>query len=248
MSNADEIIKKLGNKITKSELLAKISEMKVKDLDISRVINDTNDFLDGFSFYLNDNEFKEHILKIITISYEICEDLNDLKSLFLKTMIVRLIEIYLNYAKINESAKETVLDVLGKSFGKLDPKAQILNVCLLVDPIFKSKDYIADKAKLEEKEVEYKEIPEISDIEKQIKAEVDNWIQKKHIDLAKQNELFSELRNFCKSIAQTKGIDISTEEYQQLEDKCVEMLRMQITSIALLSELEEEDLNPIPIN
>jgi len=247
MELLQNILNKLNYIVNESEFLKKIESINVKNLDINKILNQTDKFIDGFGVYLKNPEIQQHILKIIFTSYEICEDLDDLMDIFLKTMIVRLIELYLTYAKINETAKDSVLNILGTSFGRLDPKAQILNVCILVDPIFKSKEYIADKSKLEEEEIVYKEIPSISNIEREIKLEIDNWIKSVYIDLNKQDELIEKLKVHCKNIAKIKQLNINSNEYIALENECIEMLRMQITSIALISELEDENLMPIPI-
>lgn len=238
----------LGNPVTKGEFLSQISRMNVKMLDMSRVVQITNEFIKYFGLYLKSKDFKDQIYKIITISYEICEDLEDLNDILLKTTIVNLIDIYLEYSKISGNAKDSVLNILGSSFGILAPGAQILNVCVMIDPILNSVEYRNTKKEIEEVEVKYKTQKEIPNIEVLIKKEIDHWIKVQPIDLDKQDELIAAVMKECKRMAEEKGLKTDTPQYQDLELQSVEMMRMQITSVALLSELEDEDLSPVPIN
>jgi hypothetical protein len=227
----EELLNTLGNPVTKSEFLQLISRMNVKLLDISKVVQITNDFIKYFGFYLKSKDFRDQIYKIITISYEICEDLEDLNDILLKTTIVNLIDIYLEYSKISGNAKDSVLNILGSSFGVLAPGAQVLNVCVMIDPILNSVEYRNTKKEIEEVEVQYKTRKDISNIELIIKKEIDHWIKVQHIDLEKQDELVASVKKECKRMAEEKGLKTDSPQYQELELQSIEMMRMQINQL-----------------
>ncbi|MBD3353272.1 MAG: hypothetical protein GF364_17460 [Candidatus Lokiarchaeota archaeon] len=248
MASVNEILEKLGNPTSEKEFKTFIININAKEVVVSEVIDLSIKFLNYFGKYLNHNEFRKELYDVLKSSYDICEDIGDLTDILLKTTILRLIEIYLSYSSISGNAKESVLNILGSSFGMLDPAAQIINVSLMVDPIFNDPEYKKQKAKREEKVVTYKEIQEISDVEKQYKEEIHQYIKTLTIDLDKQNEQLETLRARSKEIGQSLGLDLSSKQYRELEEQSVEMLTMQMTSIALLGEFDDNDLSPISIN
>ena len=67
-----------------------------------------------------------------------------------------------------------ILNYLTLSFDTLAPGPRILNLCLLVDPVLKSEEYIKDQSKLAEMEIIY---TPMTSTEKNLKAEVDKWIK-----------------------------------------------------------------------
>jgi len=240
-----EILGSLNNPIYPDEFMKLLKSITSDESGITLLVNETKKFLGYFGAFLKNREFQTRAFDILKISYDICEDPKDIVDIFLKTSIVNLIQIYLNYSKIE--AKEAVLNILGSSFGKnMLPGPQILNVCLMVDPIFKGKEYLQDKQKTEEVEVTYAE--KASAIEREVKIEIDKWIKAQEIVVDKQDILINNLKGQLKSIAESKGLNVNIDRYKELELECVEMLSMQITSLALMAELDDDDLSPVPIN
>lgn len=244
----DELLESLGNPVPKNAFLIKIDDIRPGDVDLERVLADIGQFVNYFRTYLNEKDFQKNVFRIIEISLEICEKEEDLPDILMKTAIVNLIDLYITFSDISGSAKESVLNILGASFGKLDPSAQILNVCVMLDPVFKSDAYKKSVEEKTEVEVTYKDESQITDAEKEIKAEIDAWIKQQPMDVEKQDELEEKVRNKCKALAEQKGMVPSSPQYQELEMSCIEMVRMQLTSMALMFEFDDDDISPVPIN
>jgi hypothetical protein len=244
MQDIIQILGLISNPMYPDEFMKLIKSITSDEKGINLLVNKTKEFLGYFGSFLRNHEFQVRAFDILKISYDICESPEDIMDIFLKTSILNLIQIYLNYSKIE--AKEAVLNILGSSFGKnMLPGPQILNVCLMVDPIFKGKEYLQDKNKTEETAVTY---AEKAAVERNVKAEIDKWIKAQEIVVEKQDLLIANLKSQLKTIAESKGFNVNSDRYQDLELECVEMLSMQITSLALMAELDDEDLSPVPIN
>ncbi|MHA1869689.1 MAG: hypothetical protein ACTSXF_01970 [Promethearchaeota archaeon] len=246
-ANIREILRILGDPIAEGDfhqLLRKTNK------DLNAIAQNLLEFL-GYipKRYLDNEEFREKLFEILKISLEIIEDASEeeIPDVLLKTFMINFLDLYFNYTEKGGDKKDTILNILGQSLEKLEPKAQVLNVCLLVDPILRSEAYKENKARIEEKEVTYE--AEISNAAIEIKHEIDVWIKNQDLDLNKQEETIENLKIGLKNLAEQKGIKIDSEEYKELELECIEMLNMQFTMISLMAELgDEEDLAPKPIN
>jgi hypothetical protein len=236
----EEIVSLLGSPISSDDFLTLLNIFPA--FKVSFIIEETRKFLNFFSTYLREEEFRKRIFEIIQISYEICELIDNIPDVLLKTTFVNLLELYMDYTQIQR--KDEMLNYLTLSFESLAPGPKILNLCLLVDPILNSKEYITDQSRLAEFEVVY--VP-MTRAEIQLKQEVDKWIKSQTLDPMKQDFLLSQLTSLTRALAIKLGISTSTEEYQELEIECREMLNMQLTVLSLMSELGDEDLSPKPV-
>ncbi|MCP4761697.1 MAG: hypothetical protein GY870_07945, partial [archaeon] len=148
----NEILHILGNPVSPEKFQESLNTFCPNDRTISEGMLKTVQFISYFNKYLKDSEFKTQIYKIIESTYEICEKVDDLPDLLLKTSALNFIDIYINFSDISANIKESMLNVLGGSFGELLPGPQILNLCLMVEPVFKNESYLNNKNKIEEVE------------------------------------------------------------------------------------------------
>jgi hypothetical protein len=208
---------------------------------------ETKKYINYFGSYLKEQEFRIRIFKILKLSYEICESSNDLADILMKTSIINLMETYINYSALSGAAKEAVLKILGETFssGVFPPPVQIIQVCIMVAPIFKNQDYIRDKGQYEE-QIVYE--VEAVDVELKIKNKMDIWIKTLDISLDNQNKFTSDAKLKLKEICEELNYKSNPESYNILENACVEMLMMQLTVASLLFDLGDEDLSPVPLS
>ncbi|MBN2155804.1 MAG: hypothetical protein JW776_07155 [Candidatus Lokiarchaeota archaeon] len=236
----EEIVYLLGNPVDSEDFLSLLNVYP--SFKIPFIIEETRKYLNYFSTYLRDAEFQKRIFEIITISYEICDLVDNIPDVLVKTTFVNLLELYLDYSKIER--KDEILNIFGISFDTLAPGPKILNLCLLVEPVLKSKEYLLDRGKLAEIEVVYSPM---TSTEIYLKNEIDRWIKNQKLDLSKQDFLLTQLSAILRDLAVKYGINTTTEEFMELEIECKEMLTMQFTVLSLMIELGDEDLTPKPL-
>ncbi len=239
-NTVQEIVSMLGSPVSADDYLLLLNVYP--SFKIPFIIEETRKFLDLFSTYLRGEEFQKRIFEIIQISYEICDLVDNMPDVLQKTSFVNLLELYLDYSRLER--KDEMLNYLTLSFDTLAPGPRILNLCLLVDPVLKSKEYIQDQNKLAEMEIIY---TPMTSTEKSLKAEVDRWIKSQKLDLSQQEFLTSQLKALLNKLVIKYDINTSTESYQELIIECQEMLNMQLTVLSLMSELGDEDLSPKPL-
>lgn len=246
LSSTSELLNKLGDPVTNQQFYDLLGQFCKEEKNYIETIVETMKYLDYFGSYLDEQEFRIRIFKIIKLSYEICEKPHDISEILIKTSIINLMETYINYSALSGVVKETVLNILGETFssGKLRPQAQIINVCIMVSPIFKDKNYLKDKGQYEE-EIVYE--VEAVDIELKIKNKMDTWIKTLDISLDNQDKFASDAKLKLKEICEELNYKTTPESYNILENACVEMLMMQLTVASLLFDLGDEDLSPVPL-
>lgn len=247
LSSTSEILNKLGDPVTSEQFYELMKQFCEEEKNIIETLVETKKYINYFGSYLEEQEFKIRIFKIIKLSFEICENSNDLADILMKTSIINLMETYINYSALSGAAKEAVLKILGETFssGKFSPPVQIIQVCIMVAPIFNDKVYIRDKGQYEE-EIIYE--VESVDIELKIKNQMDSWIKSLDINLENQNKFTSDAKLKLKEICDELNFKYSQESYRTLENACVEMLMMQITVASLLLDFGDEDLSPVPLS
>ena len=177
-----EIVHLLGNPVAADDYLILLNVYP--SFKIPFIIDETRKFLNYFSTYLRGEEFQKRIFEIIQISYEICDLVDNLPDVLLKTTFVNLLELYLDYSKIER--KDDMLNYLTLSFDSLAPGPKILNLCLLVEPVLKSQEFMLDQTKLAEFEIIY---APMTSTEIRMKNEIDQWIKTQKLDLTKQDIL-----------------------------------------------------------
>ena len=106
------ILEVLGNPISNNEFYNLIKNLNYcNDSDkITTVINETKKFLKYFGRYLKISEFRKRVFNIIKISYEICDNIENLERLDGKMKQYEIAEIF-------DASSMTISNInLGKSW------------------------------------------------------------------------------------------------------------------------------------
>lgn len=236
----EEITRLLGSPVSAEDFLTLLNVYP--SFKIPFIVDETRKFLNYFSTYLRGEEFQRRIFEIIQISYEICDLVDNMPDVLVKTTFVNLLELYLDYSNLER--KDEMLNYLTLSFDSLAPGPKILNLCLLVEPVLKSEKYITDQTKYAEFEVVY---APMTSTEIRLKNEVDKWIKSQKLDPTRQDFLMHQLSGILGGLAIKFDVNTATEAYKELEIECREMLNMQLTVLSLMSEMGDEDLSPQPL-
>jgi hypothetical protein len=200
------------------------------------------EFISYFDMFKGLKALMDEVSGVIDSTFEICENLDDFSDLLVKSILLRIIEIYIDNSPYSD--KEKILKTLSQSFEILAPSALIINLGLMVKPIFSDPDYIARKSA--ETQVMVKEIDN-SEIARDIKANIDRWIKMQDLNPEFQDELTDSLKVEVERLSQEKEL-INKEEITQIVLECQEMMNMQLTAISLMMDFGDEDLSPQPIS
>jgi hypothetical protein len=239
-NTVEEIVHLLGSPVAADDYLSLLNVYP--SFKIPFIIDETRKYLNYFSTYLRGDEFQKRVFEIIQISYEICDLVDNMPDVLLKTTFVNLLELYLDYSKIEN--KDEMLNYLTLSFDNLAPGPKILNLCLLVEPVLKSREFLLDQTKLAEIEIVY---APMTNTELKLKTEIDAWIKHQQLDLNKQDFLSNQLTSVLRNLATKYGVNMETDAFEELQIECHEMLNMQLTVVSLMSELGDEDISPKPL-
>ena len=137
-----------------------------------------------------------------------------------------------------------ILKFLSDSLEKLQVQPLIINLGLLLKPMYQDQKYLNYLDKIKETEVTY-----ISDNEAeiQIKEKIDNWLRSQDISLDNQEEVKKLLNHKFDSLALKYNINHNSEIYKRLQLEILEMLSMKLALISLTILTSEDTLEPIPI-
>ncbi|MFX1378812.1 MAG: hypothetical protein ACFFA4_06925 [Promethearchaeota archaeon] len=207
------------------------------------ILGDILSFIDKFSMFRDIKPFMNSLYTCINNTLEIkSESILDFEELLFKNSIMHFIQQYLNYSKITQ--KDQVLEFLTDSLEKLQKQPLIMNLGLLLKPMYQDQKYIDDLGKLKELEVTYKDNNN-EDI--QIKQYIDQWLETQVINLNKQDELRENLIQEFKSLISKYNLTLDSEKVKKLELEVIEMLTMKLTMQSLMEHMQEDSFEPIPI-
>jgi hypothetical protein len=114
----------------------------------------------------------------ITKTLEIKPDsVFDFEELLVKNTIMHFLQEHINYSKITQ--ENQVLEYLTDSLEKLEIQPLIMNLGLLIKPMYQDQRYISNLNNIKEVEVSYNLT---NGTEIQIKSEIDNWLKIQEID------------------------------------------------------------------
>jgi len=200
-------------------------------------------FIYYFSMFKNIKPFMNAVYNCIekTLDLEI-ESINDFQELLIKNALLNFIQDYINYAKLTQ--KRQILKLLSDSLDKLQIQPLIINLGLLLKPMYQDKEYLDNLTYLEEVEITY---VKDDDFGIQIKDQIDNWLKTQKLDLDSQENLKLLLKRKYDEIISKYNIDRTSTYYQKLLTEAMEMLTMKLTMISLMDSVSEESLEPIPI-
>ena len=199
----------------------------------------------GYFQLFNDLDYlKKEVQECIVGTLEICSNMNELMDSLLKSTLFSILELVLDYSKI-KGDKDKVLKTLSTSLEILAPSALIINLGTMAKPVFEDKDYQAKKS--QEEQVEVKEI-EQSDIAQEIKAKIASWIETQQLSLEQQGELHKQIEQKIAKLAEEKGLEKASKEYQNIIVESKEMVNLKLTAMSLIMDFGDEDLSPQPLS
>lgn len=199
-------------------------------------------FINLFEMFKSIKPFMKTINNCILQSLEItAENIDDYDELLLKTTIFKLLNEFIEYQKL--SKKDFVLDYLTGSFKCMQLQPLIINLGLMVKPIYTDLSYVKKIEDLEQFEVSYvsgdnKEI--------EIKSRIDKWISRQRLDLNQQEETRFQLIREFENLIMEYSIEKGTSQFKRLMNEVNEMLTLKFTILSLMDSVSE-DIAPIPI-
>jgi len=200
-------------------------------------------FIYNFSMFKNILPFMESVYTCVEKSLELqIESISDFNELLIKNTLMHFIQDYIEYAQLNQ--KRQVLKLLSDSLDKLQIRPLIINLGLLLKPMYQDENYLNKLNYIEEVEVTY-----ISDdqIELQIKEGIDRWLKSQLIDLNKQEYLKNSLKQYYDTLVNEFYLTKESENYKRLLNEVMEMLTMKLTMVSLMDSMVDESIEPIPI-
>ncbi len=153
------------------------------------IVGDILNFVNKFSMFQDIKPFMGSLYKCITNTLEIKPDsIYDFEDLLAKNAIMHFVQEHINYSKLNQ--KDQVLKYLTDSLEKLETQPLIMNLGILLKPMYKDHEYLNSIKRIEEIEVSYNVI---NNSELQVKTEIDSWLKAQDINLESQEELTARL-------------------------------------------------------
>ena len=187
--------------------------------------------------------FMSSLSSCINKTLEIKSDsIFDFEELLIKNSIMHFIQEYINYSKITQ--EEQVLKFLTDSLEKLQVKPLIMNLGLLLKPMYQDQNYLKNLKDIKEIEVIY-DLTNNTDIK--IKNEIDSWLTSQDINLENQEEIKKHLKQKFENLIIQYNISKHSEKFKKLETEIMEMLTMKLTLVSLMDHMLDDSFEPIPI-
>ncbi len=207
------------------------------------IVGDILGFINKFSMFNDIKPFMNSLYTCVNNTLGIkLDSIYDFEELLIKNSIMHFIQEYINYAKINQ--KEQVQNLLAESLEKLEIQPLIMNLCLLLKPMYHDQEYLNNLNGFKEVEVSYNLT---NNIEIQLKTEIDKWLKSQDINLDQQEKLKESLRLEFDELILKYNIMKDSEKYNKLLVEVEEMLTMQLTVISLMDHIQDDSFEPIPI-
>jgi len=221
----------------------KIDELFDSDNLKMEILSKITQFINYFSIFKNVKPFMNSVYYCIETTLEIgVESVGDFKELLVKNALMRFVQEYIDYAQLTQ--KRQVLRLLSDSFGKLQIQPIIINLGLLLKPMYQDKAYLDRANNTKDVKISYSLL---DDIEIKIKTIIDEWMKAQVITLSNQDKIKTELRNKYEDLASNFKITKNSDIYLKLFTEVMEMLSMRLTMISLMGTISDDSLAPIPI-
>lgn len=205
------------------------------------VLNKVLSFINHFSMFKDSRPFMNSVYICVKKTLEIEADIDDYDELLIKNSIMRFVQEYISYSNLLQ--KEAILNFIADSFGVLKLQPLIINLGLLLKPMYKDEEYLKKLQSCEEIEVSYMCNDE-DEIE--LKKQIDNWLEARTISLDNsQDNLKIELKQIYDNIIVQFNIPKESETYLTLLREVNEMLAMRLTVLSLMDM--DDSLEPVPI-
>ena len=205
------------------------------------VLDKVLNFVQNFYMFKELKPFMNSVYICIKKTLEIQADIEDYEELLVKNAIMRFLQEYITYS--NLSQKEEILNFLAGSLGKLELQPLIINLGLILKPMYSDEDYLNKIKDYEEIEVSYI-LNDENEIK--IKREIDKWLESQYISLNNQDGLKIKLKEVYDKLVSSFNLSMESERYTKILKEVNEMLAMKLTVLSLMNSVNES-LEPIPI-
>lgn len=207
------------------------------------IVGDILSFINKFTMFQDIKPFMKSLYNCITNTLEIKpESIYDFEELLVKNAIMHFVQEHINYSKFNQ--KDQVLEYLADSLEKLETQPLIMNLGLLIKPMYQDQNYLTNSTIVKDVEVNYSLI---NDTEVQIKGEIDNWLKAQEISLGNQEELKERLLEELNLLFSKYNFSQNSEKSKKLYMETMEMLTMKLTMLSLMEHIPDDSVEPIPI-
>ena len=221
----------------------KIDELFDSDNLKMEILSKITQFINYFSIFKNVKPFMNSVYYCIEITLDIgAESVSDFKELLVKNALMRFVQEYIDYAQLTQ--KRQILKLFSDSFDKLQIQPLIINLGLLLKPMYQDKAYLDRANNTKDVEISYSLVDEI---EIKIKTIIDEWMKAQVITLSNQDKIKTELRIKYEDLASNFKIIKDSDIYLKLFTEVMEMLSMRLTMISLMGSISDDSLIPIPI-
>ena len=221
----------------------KIDELFDSDNLKMEILSKITQFINYFSIFKNVKPFMNSVYNCIETTIDIgVESASDFKELLVKNALMRFVQEYIDYAQLTQ--KRQVLKVLSDSFEKLQIQPLIINLGLLLKPMYQDKAYLDRANNTKDVEISYSLLDEI---EIKIKTIMDEWLKAQVISLNNQEKIKTDLRKKYEDLANNFKIIKDSDIYLKIFTEVMEMLSMRLALISLMRSISDDSFEPIPI-
>lgn len=207
------------------------------------LLADILSFINYFSMFKEIRPFMNSLYNCINNTIEFTTDsMKDFEELLIKNSILHFVQEYIDYSQLTHKRK--ILRFLSDSLEKLQVQPLIINLGLLLKPMYQDREYLDHLDKIKETEVTY--ILD-NEAEIQIKEQIDNWLKSRNINLDNQEQVKEHLKHEFDSLVFKYNINQNNKIYKRLQMEILEMLSMKLALISLTILTSDDSLEPIPI-
>ncbi len=200
-------------------------------------------FVQNFSMFRDIKPFMKSVYNCIVDSLEIrFQKPEDYRELLVKSALMHFIQEYIDYSQLEQ--KKEVLRLLSGSLENLQLRPLIINLGLMLKPMYSDEEYL-NSAKVYEEELVCYDLND--DIEIQIKQHINNWLSRQELDLENQATIKKKLEEEFNQLVENYKIARETEKYDHLCVEVSEMLNMKLTLMSLMDSIAGESFKPVPI-
>ena len=221
----------------------KIDELFDSDSHKMEILSKITQFIHYFSIFKNVKPFMNSVYYCIETTLDIgVVSVSDFKELLVKNALMRFVQEYIDYAQLTQ--KRQILKLLSDSFEKLQIQPIIINLGLLLKPMYQDKAYLDRLNDFKDVEISYSLLDEI---EIKIKTIIDDWLKAQVITLDNQDKIKTELIKKYEDLASNFKIIKDSDIYLKVFTEVMEMLSMRFTMISLMVSISDDSFEPIPI-
>ena len=207
------------------------------------IVGDILNFVNRFTIFQDIKPMMNSLYTCITNTLEIKpESIYDFEELLLKNTIMHFIQEYIDYS--NFTQKDQILKFLADSLEKLETQPLIMNLGILIKPLYQDQDYLSNLVSIREVEVNYNHF---NDTDIDLKSEIDKWLKDQNITLDKQEELKERLLFLLDRLLSKYNLANNIEMSKKLQADVMEMLNMRLTMLSLMEQIQDDSSEPIPI-